>query len=168
MIQVGKDKVGCFYLKDKSTYCEMGGTYTVDIVDKYAKTCTNNVLLMIDENDRIIDIDDLPSKESNEISGENIISFVLGEKSCCFVVGEEHFDSDFIKMNTNSQGEVLSFSIIGEDFNLAASMDTSCTFYEWELEEGSFLIVYLDENPIVNKQNKCVSLFLACAKIVKI
>lgn len=174
MVSIGDYKVG-FFLENKEYYKEIGEKYEIKNENDYASTCTSNVILLLDKDNKIVDIDDIPTDEAMEIANENFIAYLKGDNVCAFVVNINSNtlfldDEDFT--NIDSQGVVTFLQIMSDDFNLKISTDTNNSINIKDLknaDDGDMLLLYLDSNPKVEKNNNetNVSLLKGCAKIIK-
>lgn len=174
MVSIGDYKVG-FFLENKEYYKEIGEKFEIKNESEYARTCTSNVILLLDKENKIIDIDDIPTEDAKTIVNEDFIAYLQGENVCAFVVKVNSNalfldDEDFIKVD--SQGIVTFLKIMSDDFNLEISIDTNNSINIKELinaDDGDMLLLYLDNNPQITKDNNETNIYLfrGCAKIIK-
>lgn len=173
MVSIGNYKVGLF-LENKESYNELGdGNYKVKNENEYARTGTSNVVLLLDEHDKIVDIDDIPTSDVFEnVVGEEFVAFLQGKDVCAFVVNIDSNviyldDNEYVKIN--EQGILTYIKIVSDDFDLEVTIDIDNSINIKNINEGDMLLLYLDNAPQINKDNNKtnVYLFMGCVKILE-
>lgn len=171
VVDLGGYKVGLFHEKDANTYGELsGGNFEVRNESEYASTATSNVVLLLDKNDKVVDLDDMPVESTFELLSERFVAFLKGESFCAFIVNQgDIFWGDEECVTTDSQGLLTNVKIISDDFDLVATLDTDSTINVGDLEEKDMLLLYLDSTPQVRDDGERLSihLFMGCARILK-
>lgn len=171
MIDLENYRIGLFHETNATTYNELGDSnFKVKNEREYASTSTNNVVLLLNKNNEVVDIDDIPVESTFELLDERFVAFLQGEKVCAFVVNKDDIflgDEDFIK--TNSQGLLTYVKILSDDFDLEATLDIDNTININDLEDKDMLLLYLEASPkiIRNETKSNVYLFMGCAKLLK-
>jgi hypothetical protein len=169
MVEFYDKKIGLFFYKtDTNTYSEIGvGKTEVNIEDDYAKTCTGNVLLLLDKNNDILDIDDIPTEESEEICGDGFIGFVRADGIHAFAVGYNMLLADNCFTLNEDGNTIKSLDIYSKDFRLKVpNVYQSVSFHD--INENSILLIYTDLPVESNSINETVGIKMARLEILQL
>lgn len=171
MVEIGNNKVGIFCAKENGTFKEYGSDFLLENKPgndfwEYACTFTENVILMLDKDNIILDMDDVPTNEAVETYGNRFIGFVKNkdENVFAFVASGDVLESANIECDKD--GAIRYFSVICNDFELIADVVFS-NVSKQEFNENDVVVVLSDTGVEMGKETKKVHIPFAKIELLK-